>query len=143
MYTPSAPASPGASPRGRSVTTGKSLRNGTSPSSTAADTAFASGRLAMAQPFCTAHASTEKRPLMSVAVVMTACAPSEAASALASSFAPPIWPESTGITYCPSSSSTSTAGSVALLLRCGATSRTASPTLETKIMACTASKIGP
>ena len=53
------------------------------------------------------------------------------------------YPESTGITYCPSSSSTSTAGSVALLLRCGATSRTASPTLETKIMACTASKIGP
>ncbi len=82
-----------------------------------------------------AHSSTANTPLASVAVVMTGTAPQTAASARASSLAPPRWPESSGTANRPHSSSTTTAGSVALLRQWGAMARTAMPTAPTKIRA--------
>ena len=58
-----------------------------------------------------------KRPLTSVAVVMTGTAPQTSASARASAFAPPRWPDNRGTANCPPSSTATTAGSLALLLQ--------------------------
>ena len=114
---------------------GKSLTSGTSCSKISAATFFASGMLEMAQPFFAAQASTANLPFTSVAVVMTADAPSAAARRRARSFAPPIWPESSGMTNCIFSSMQSTAGSVFLLARYGAISRTAIPHAPMKMSA--------
>ena len=65
------------------------------------------------------------------AVVSTAVAPSSAATVSAMALAPPTWPESTGMTNWPASSTTSTPGSSSLLFRWGAISRTTAPS-ETK-----------
>ena len=70
-----------------------------------------------------------------MAVVTTAVASSFSASFSASALAPPMWPESRGITNCPASSMHTTAGSVFLLLTYGAISRTAMPQAPTKISA--------
>ena len=81
----------------------------------------------MAQPFATAQLSAAGTPRRSVAVVMTGIAPVLAASSTLSAFAPPIWPERTGMMCRPSSSMTSTAGSVVLSFTCGAIALTAMP----------------
>jgi len=65
------------------------------------------------------------------AVVSTAVAPSSAATVSAMALAPPTWPESTGMTNWPASSTTSTPGSSSLLFRCDAIRRTTAPS-ETK-----------
>ena len=86
--------------------------------------------------FCfLAHSSTANRPLASVAVVITGTAPQAAASRQARSFAPPRWPESSGTAKRPHSSSTTTAGSVALLWQWGAMARTAMPAAPTNTRA--------
>ena len=69
------------------------------------------------QPCALAQRSTAKRPLTSVAVVMTGTAPQTSASARASAFAPPRWPDNRGTANCPPSSTATTAGSLALLLQ--------------------------
>ena len=82
--------------------------------------------------FCTrAHSSTANTPFPSVAVVITAVAPQTAAIFLASAFAPPRWPDSSGTANRPRSSTTTTAGSLALLFTCGAMARTAMPAAPT------------
>lgn len=80
-----------------------------------------------------AHWSKAKIPRASVAVVRTACPPSSPAISRARSLAPPRWPERMGTANRPSSSTTTTAGSRALLTRWGATDRTAIPAAPTKI----------
>ena len=88
-----------------------------------------------AQFWALAQRSTAKRPLTSVAVVMTGTAPHAFASARASALAPPRWPDRSGTAKFPPSSTTTTAGSAALLLQWGAMARTAMPTAPTKIRA--------
>ena len=87
---PSAPCIFSTIPPGNAPLIGKSLTSGTSCSKISAATYFASGMLEMAQPFFAAQASTANLPSPSVAVVMTADAPSAAARRRARSFAPPI-----------------------------------------------------
>ena len=58
----------------------------------------------------------------------------------ASAFAPPICPESTGIAYYPSSSHTTTAGSLSLPFKNGAQARTAMPAAPIKTSASAFSK---
>ena len=82
-----------------------------------------------------AHSSTANRPLTSVAVVMTGTAPQAAASSRARSLAPPRCPDRIGTAKRPHSSTTTTAGSVALLRQWGAMARTAIPAAPTKISA--------
>ena len=93
---------------------GKSLFKGISRSKMAAETAFASFMELMVQPCSVAQVSTEKRRLMSVAVVITAVACKASAIFRARALAPPMCPESSGITKVPSSSTQTTAGSVRL-----------------------------
>ena len=76
-----------------------------------------------------------KHTVASVAVVITGTAPHTAASARARSLAPPRWPERMGTAKRPHSSSTTTAGSCALLWQWGAMARTAMPTAPTKTRA--------
>ena len=116
MKTPSGPLSPANVPSGRGAGRGNWLQRGISSSKIAAETALASPMSEMTQPCRAAHASTENLPRTSVAVVTTAVAPSFSASFTASALAPPIWPESRGITNRPASSMQTTAGSVFLLL---------------------------
>ncbi len=111
MQNPTCPAEPRDTPGGSAVAMGKSDTMGTSPSKMAADTDLACFRLLMAQLCSAAHASTEKRRLMSVAVVMTAVASSAPAMACARALAPPMCPDRMGMTNLPSSSTTITAGS--------------------------------
>ena len=113
---PSAPSSAANVPAGREEGRGYWLQRGTSLSKIAADTALARPMSEMAQPCRAAHASTENLPRTSVAVVTTAVAPSFSAILSASALAPPMWPESRGITNRPASSMHTTAGSVFLLL---------------------------
>ena len=93
-----------------------------------------------AQFWALAQRSTAKRPLTSVAVVMTGTAPHAFASARASALAPPRWPDRSGTAKFPPSSTTTTAGSAALLLQWGAMARTAMPTAPTKIRASSCAK---
>jgi hypothetical protein len=65
--------------------------------------------------------STAMVSLTSAAVVITGCAPRNEATNLASAFAPPRCPESALMTLFALSSITSTAGSLFLSMRCGAT----------------------
>ena len=67
-------------PEGNGAITGKSDFSGTFSSRIAADTAFASDKPDRQYPFFAAQASTEKRPLISVAVVITGVAPNFLAS---------------------------------------------------------------
>lgn len=55
--------------------------------------------------------------------------------ARARSLAPPRWPDNSGTAKCLHSSTTTTAGSLALLRQSGAMARTAMPTAPTKIRA--------
>ena len=89
----------------------------------------------MASPCSAAQASTENRPLTSVAVVTAAAAPSASASRSARALAPPIWPDSRGITNRARSSAATTAGSVRLSRTWGAMARTAMPQELMKISA--------
>ena len=86
--------------------------------------------------FCRlAHSSTAKIPRTSVAVVMTAVPPRQAATRRARSLAPPRWPLRMGIAKRPVSSTTTTAGSLALWRTWGATARTAMPAAPKKTRA--------
>ena len=97
--------------------------------------AFASCMSEIAQPARAANSSTANFPFTSVAVVMTASAPSALDSCTVSRFAPPMCPERSGITCRARSSRTKTAGSVFLSRTYGAISRTAMPHAPTKINA--------
>ena len=116
MKMPSGPVSPANVPSGRGEGRGNWLQRGISSSKIAAETALASPMSEIAQPCRAAHASTANFPRTSVAVVTTAVASSFSASFSASALAPPIWPESRGITNRPASSMQTTAGSFFLLL---------------------------
>ena len=85
--------------------------------------------------FLHAHTSTANFLFLSVAVVITGSAEIYSAISTAISFAPPIWPESTGITYLPVSSKTITAASLSFDIMHGATALTAIPKAEINIMA--------
>ena len=97
----------------------------------------------IAQPRSVAQVSTENLPFTSVAVVTTAVAPSAAASLRASALAPPMCPESSGMTKFARSSRPSTAGSVRLSRTYGAISRTAIPAAPTKISASISENAAP
>ena len=140
---PISPQFPSTTPAGSSVLMGNRLTRGTGCSRMAADTALASAMFVMARPCRAAQASTENFRLMSVAVVMTGVASSTSANLRASSLAPPIWPDSSGITKCPSSSMEITAGSVRLSFTKGAISRTAMPAEPTNTMASAHWNTGP
>lgn len=62
------------------------------------------------RPNLAAHSSTANKALTSVAVVMTACPFMAAANCRPHSLARPIWPDRMGMTNCPFSSMTRTAG---------------------------------
>ena len=79
--------------------------------------------------------SGEKCEPVSVAVVITACAPISSARFSATAFARPMCPERTGITNFPQSSITMTAGSLILERIQGATERTAIPQAHTNTIA--------
>ena len=132
-------ASPaGTTPAGACPAMGNSERYRTGPpASSLLLTRLMRSGSSTAQFWCLAHASTANTPLASVAVVMTGTAPQTAASARARSLAPPRWPERIGTAKWPHSSSTTTAGSTALLRQWGAMARTAMPTAPTKIRAST------
>ena len=98
----------------------------------AADTAFASFMELRTQPFSVAQVSTENLRLISVAVVITGVAFKLSAIFRASALAPPMWPDSSGITKVPNSSTQTTAGSVRLSWTKGAIFRTAMPQEPTK-----------
>ena len=89
----------------------------------------------MAHRFSTAHSSTAVTPFTSVAVVTTAAPPVRSATRRASRFAPPMCPDRMGITKCPASSVTTTAGSCVLARTQGAMARTAMPHAQTKTIA--------
>ena len=110
-------ASPaGSTPAGGVPCIGQSLAKRTvRPASRALLTFLMCASSATRQCWCLAHSSTANTPLASVAVVMTGTAPHAFASRRARSLAPPRWPESSGIAKRQHSSSTTTAGSVALL----------------------------
>ena len=105
------------------------------PASSAPLTALMRPGSATVQCWCLAHSSTANTPFASVAVVMTGTAPHTFASRRARALAPPRWPDSSGTAKRPHSSSTTTAGSAALLRQCGAMARTAMPTAPTKTRA--------
>ena len=129
-------AASSARPAGGMPAMGQSDANRTVlPASSAPLTFLMRSGSSTAQFWCLAHSSTANTPFASVAVVMTGTAPHTAASLRASSLAPPRWPERTGTAKRPHSSSTTTAGSDALLLQWGAMARTAMPTAPTKIRA--------
>ena len=109
----------------------------------AADTALAAFMSERNSPRSAAQASTENFPLTSVAVVTAAEAPSFSASSSARALAPPIWPDSRGITNRASSSTDTTAGSVVLSRTWGAMPRTAMPQAPTKISASASRNTGP
>ena len=73
--------------------------------------------------------------LISVAVVITATPLVNVAIFSAKSFAPPICPDKIGIAKSPFSSTTTTAGSLALSLTYGAIERTAIPHAPTNTIA--------
>ena len=85
------------------------------PASSAPLTSLMRSGSSTVQFWCFAHSSTANTPFASVAVVITGTAPHTAASARARSLAPPRWPERMGTAKRPHSSSTTTAGSCALL----------------------------
>ena len=105
------------------------------PSSADDDTFAMPSLFIIRRPFSLAKRSTENASFMSVAVVMTGCAPVAAAISSASSFAPPTCPERTGITKLPCSSITMTGGSLSLSRTNGATVLTAIPAAPTKTSA--------
>ena len=135
IYIPSSPSSPRQSPFGSIRGSSYPEQTGISFLSIAAETFFAVFISDMTKPFSAAHASQENLPAPSVAVVITGCAPISSASFKASAFAPPMWPDNTGMTNFPLSSITMTAGSVVLLFICGAVSRTAMPQAPMNISA--------
>ena len=98
---------------------------------------------AIGMEFFAAHSSTANFPLMSVAVVITASPSSLSARRSDMRLAPPMCPESTGITCCPSSSMTMIAGSVTFDLRYGAKCLNAIPTDPTDTMRSFESKYPP
>ena len=113
-------------PSGRSPCIGKSLCSPTeSPARRAADTRLAAILLSMYKPLHFAQLSTAKRPFTSVAVEMAAVPPVSRATRRARSLAPPTWPERSGTTQAPPSSTLTTAGSVYFSLTQGAMARTA------------------
>ena len=81
----------------------------------------------MPHPCSCASMSKEGSPLTSVAVVMTARAPTAKAQRSANSLAPPRWPERSEMANFPVSSITTTAGSVSLDCSSGAIMRTTIP----------------
>ena len=105
------------------------------PSSADEETFAIPSRFATASPFSFANTSAGNAPFRSVAVVITGDAPVASAISRASAFAPPMWPESTGMTCSPSSSRTSTGGSSSLSRTKGATERTAIPAAPMKTRA--------
>ena len=109
----------------------------------AAETALAWAMPSMKRPFSAAQVSTEKRPLTSVAVVTAGTAPRASPSRRARALAPPMWPESRGITKRAVSSTASTAGSVRLSRTWGAIARTAMPQAPTNTMASTCRNTAP
>ena len=126
----------GSTPAGGVPCTGNSAANRTDcPASSLLLTCLMRSASSTVQFWCFAHSSTAKMPWASVAVVITGTAPHTAASARARSLAPPRWPDSTGTAKRPHSSSTTTAGSDALLRQWGAMARTAMPTAPTKTRA--------
>ena len=123
------PSAAGSTPAGGVPCMGQSAVKCTRfPASNAPLTCLMRSGSATMQPCRLAHSSTAKRPCRSVAVVMTGTAPHTAASRRASALAPPRWPDSSGTANRPHSSSTTTAGSAALLRQYGAMARTAIPT---------------
>ena len=110
------------------------------PARAAAERALMATGFWMAQSFSTAQVSMAGMPRRSVAVVTTGVAPVFSAIRTARALAPPIWPESSGITCCPASSMTTTAGSVVLSRIKGAMARTAMPQAPMKSRASEAAK---
>ena len=104
-------------------------------SSNAALTSFASFLDEIIKLCFFANTSTANAPLISVAVVIIGVAPSAPPIYSANSLAPPTCPESRDITYLPSSSITSTAGSLNLSFTYGAILLIAIPVAPTKIIA--------
>ena len=129
-------SSPAVIPSGGAPAMGQSDANCTVlPASSAPLTSLMRSGSSTVQFWCFAHSSTANTPFASVAVVITGTAPHTAASARARSLAPPRWPERMGTAKRPHSSSTTTAGSCALLWQWGAMARTAMPTAPTKTRA--------
>ena len=135
ITAPHVPSLPTNTPPGSSPQISKSEKRGTSLFRMEAAYSFACSIESITQLCLTAHASTEKRPFTSVAVVITASPPVYPAMRRARSFAPPMWPESSEITCFPCSSRTITAGSLVLLTISGAIARTAMPHAPMKISA--------
>src|SRR3972149_239392 len=79
--------------------------------------------------------STQGRPQISVAVVITGRAPVAAAISFARELAPPRWPERRLMLNCPLSSTTTTAGSRCFAFTRGAMALTAIPVAEIKTTA--------
>ena len=104
-----------------------------SPCNSFPDTCRIASGLHTRRPFFLANTSTAKSPFTSVAVVTTAAECNASAICCASSLAPPRCPDSTGITNCPASSSTSTGLSTVLWRIKGAMARTAIPRAPMKI----------
>ena len=101
------------------------------PASSAAEKALIRLVSGMAQPWARAQSSTGNTPPASVAVVTTGTAPQAAAICRARALAPPRWPDTRGTAKCPCSSMATTAGSLSLAVRWGATARTAMPQAPT------------
>ena len=76
----------------------------------------------------------------SVAVVTTGVAPRAAATVRARALAPPAWPPQRATAKRPASSTHTTAGSVALSARSGATMRTAAPVARNRTKASTSAQ---
>ena len=87
------------------------------------------------KPWPFAHVSIANTSLMSVAVVTTGIAFNISAIWIANSLAPPICPDRTGIENCPSSSTTTTAGSFTLDWTYGEIALMAMPIAPTKTRA--------
>ena len=136
MPTFTNPSSASLTPDGQAPLIGKSDVTVTvSPLRILADTGSIRSGSRSAKFCLLAHSSTANFPETSVAVVITGRLPQISPILRARSLAPPRCPLRIGIANRPPSSTTTTAGSRALFLRCGATDRTAMPAAPTKISA--------